>query len=61
VRASEQKCGHSSTRVDLRPAGHRHAGQVIEAKGKAGGIRRARWSWKTGRFVREAELLDFCI
>jgi hypothetical protein len=36
-------------------------GQVIEAKGKAGGIRRARWSWKTGQFVREAELLDFCI
>ena len=36
-------------------------GQVIEAKGKAGGIRRARWSWKTGRFVCEADVLDFCI
>ena len=34
---------------------------MIEAKGKAGGIRRARWSWGERRFVLEEEALDYCI
>ena len=32
--------------------------QVIEAKGKVEGIRRARWSWAEQRFV---QALDYCI
>ena len=35
--------------------------QAMEAKGKAGGIRRARWSWKTGQFVREADAPTYSI
>ena len=34
---------------------------MIEAKGKAGGIRRARWSWGELQFVLEEEVLDFSI
>ncbi len=35
--------------------------QLIEAKGKAGGIRRARWAWRTREFVREADELMYMI